>query len=148
MIVLHSRLFSTTPTPHSTYRSRRVHRESIAILNRTSTGRVSSFTGSPPAANPATLRLAAKTQRARSVLESTKINKSLEPPAFLDYEPQKNKRSSVFFWSDEVNELDKRLMATRNYPPTLPKFKHDENQKIAKVSYHEFERLRALLRVN
>lgn len=98
----------------------------MATMNASLTGRIPAFTGSPPAATPAALRLAAKARLARAVVSS-------KPPTFLDYEPQKNKPSSVFFWSDEANEMDKKLVERGDYPPPLPKFKHNENQQIAKV---------------
>ncbi|KAF8454370.1 hypothetical protein BGX38DRAFT_332303 [Terfezia claveryi] len=125
VLILRSQSFSTTPTHNSTRRSRRVHREALERVNATLTGRIPAFTGSPPTASPAALRLAAKARLER--------NRATEPPPeFLDYEPQRNKPSSVFFWSDAANEMDRRLMARGNYPPPLPKFKHDENQQISK----------------
>ncbi|KAF8425207.1 hypothetical protein EV426DRAFT_596724, partial [Tirmania nivea] len=126
ILVLRSQPFSTTPTHNSTRRSRRVHREALERVNATLTGRIPAFTGSPPAASPTALRLATKAR-----LERTS-GRMEPPPEFLDYEPQRNKPSSVFFWSDAANEMDRKLMARGNYPPPLPKFKHCDNQQISK----------------
>ena len=132
--------FSTSSVTQSTRRSRRVHREALAVANETVTGRIPGFTGRPPAATPTSLRLAAKTRMARSTISTfyeKKSKEAMKPPNDLSYEPQKDKPSSVFFWSDEAMEHDQWLMKSGNYPLKLPTFKHNENQQISKV--HSFQ---------
>lgn len=55
------------------------------------------------------------------------------PPAGLSYEPQRDKASSVFFWSQEAIDFDKELNERGDYPPPLPKFVSQENRQISKV---------------
>ena len=101
-------------------------------MNESLAGRFPGFSGNPPAATPASLRLTAKAARlARGGASATLYRNSL-PPADLGYVPQANKPSSVFFWSEQATEHDKMLMGRGDYPPQLPRFKHEENQQISK----------------
>ncbi|KAF8465339.1 hypothetical protein BDZ91DRAFT_783345 [Kalaharituber pfeilii] len=126
------RPFSTTPPSLSTRRARRVHREAMAAVSEA----INRSGGPLSPSAPASLRLAARARMTKA-LELYHIGMGLQPatlkpPKNLDYEPQKNKISSVFFWSEEASEYDKKLMSRGNYPPPLPRFKCNDNQQIAK----------------